>query len=69
MVDRFLEAYEKSNRSVVLLEGGLTATTFSASPVDSQLLDVENITRSRVAAVYNMPAYLLGEASGTSLTP
>lgn len=69
VVDRFLEAYEKSNRSVVLLEGGLTATTFSASPVDAQLLDVERITRNRVAAVYNMPAYLVGDSTGTTLTP
>ena len=61
VVDRFLETYEKSGRSVVILEGGLTATNFSAQPVDSQLLDVERITRNRVATVYNLPPHLLGD--------
>lgn len=60
-VDRFLETYEKSGRSVVILEGGMTATNFSASAVDSQLLDVERITRNRVATVYNLPPHLLGD--------
>jgi HK97 family phage portal protein len=65
-VDRFLETYEKSGRSVVILEGGMTATNFSSSPVDAQLLDVERITRNRVATVYNLPPHLLGDYSDTS---
>jgi len=60
-VDRFLETYEKSGRSVVILEGGMTATNFSANAVDAQLLDVERITRNRVATVYNLPPHLLGD--------
>ena len=65
-VERFLETYEKSGRSVVILEGGMTATNFSASPVDAQLLDVERITRNRVATVYNLPPHLLGDYTDTS---
>ena len=65
-VNRFLETYEKSGRSVVILEGGMTATNFSASQVDAQLLDVERITRNRVATVYNLPPHLLGDYSDTS---
>ena len=68
VVDRFLETYEKSGRSVVILEGGLTATNFSSQPVDSQLLDVERITRNRVATVYNLPPHLLGDYSDTSFS-
>ena len=60
-VDRFLETYEKSGRSVVILEGGMTATNFNATSVDAQLLDVERITRNRVATVYNLPPHLLGD--------
>ena len=67
-MDRFLETYEKSGRSVVVLEGGLTATNFSSSPVDSQLLDVERITRNRVATVYNLPPHMLGDYSDTSFS-
>lgn len=67
-VRRFLETYENSGRSVVILEGGMTATNFSASPVDSQLLDVERITRNRVATVYNLPPHMLGDYTDTSFS-
>ena len=67
-VQRFLETYEKSGRSVVILEGGMTATNFSASKVDAQLLDVERITRNRVATVYNLPPHLLGDYTDTSFS-
>jgi len=67
-VNRFLETYEKSGRSVVILEGGMTATNFSSSPVDAQLLDVERITRNRVATVYNLPPHLLGDYTDTSFS-
>ena len=67
-VNRFLDTYEKSGRSVVILEGGMTATQFSSSPVDGHLLDVERITRNRVATVYNLPPHLLGDYSDTSFS-
>ena len=67
-VDRFLETYHNSGRSVVILEGGMTATNFAASQVDSQLLDVERITRNRVATVYNLPPHLLGDYTDTSFS-
>ena len=65
-VQRFLETYQDSGRSVAILEGGMTATNFSASQVDAQLLDVERITRNRVATVYNLPPHLLGDYTDTS---
>jgi len=68
VVNRFLETYEKSGKSVVILEGGLTATNFSTPPVDAQLLDVERITRNRVATVYNLPPHLLGDYTDTSFS-
>ena len=67
-VDRFLETYQNSGRSVVILEGGMTATNFSGSQVDAQLLDVERITRNRVATVYNLPPHLLGDYTDTSFS-
>lgn len=66
VIDDFLDAYERSGSRVVVLEGGLTATTFSQSPVNAQLLDVERIMRNRVATVYNIPPHLLGDYSDTS---
>ena len=66
LVDRFLDTYEKSGRSVVVLEGGLTATHFQGQTVSSDMLDVERITRNRVATVYNLPPFFLGDYSGVS---
>lgn len=66
LVERFLETYEKSGRSVLVLEGGLTATHFQGQTVNSDVLDVERITRNRVATVYNLPAFFLGDYSGVS---
>lgn len=66
LVDRFLETYQKSGRSVVVLEGGLTATHFQSQAVNSDVLDVERITRNRVATVYNLPPHFLGDYTGTS---
>ncbi len=63
LVERFLDTYQQSGRSVVVLEGGLTATNFSAEAVDAHLLDQERITRNKVAAVYNLPPHMLGDYS------
>lgn len=68
VIDSFLDAYERSGQRVVILEGGLTATTFSQSPISAQVLDVERIMRNRVATVYNIPPHLLGDYSDTSFS-
>ena len=68
VIDDFLDAYERSGQRVVILEGGLTATTFSQSAIDAQVLDVERITRNRVATVYNIPPHLLGDYTDTSFS-
>lgn len=53
---------------MLVLEGGIKATTFNQSPVDAQLMDVERITRNRVATVYNLPPHMLGDYSDTSFS-
>ncbi len=60
-IKQFLEAYKKSGGRVMVLEGGMTATTLTQSPVDAKSLDVERVTKNRVATVYNIPPHLLGE--------
>ena len=60
------KTYEKSGRSVVILEGGMTATNFANSSVDAQVMNVERITRNRVATVYNLPPHMLGNFEGLS---
>lgn len=68
IVADFLDAYESSGQRVLVLEGGIKATTFNQSPVDAQLMDVERITRNRVATVYNLPPHMLGDYSDTSFS-
>lgn len=66
IINQFLSAYRESQGRVVVLEGGITATTLSQSPVDARVLDVERITRNRVATVYSIPPHMLGDYSDTS---
>lgn len=68
IVADFLDAYESSGRRVLVLEGGIKATPFNQSPVDARLMDVERITRNRVATVYNLPPHMLGDYSDTSFS-
>ena len=68
IVADFLDAYESSGQRVLVLEGGIKETTFNQSPVDAQLMDVERITRNRVATVYNLPPHMLGDYSDTSFS-
>ncbi|MBQ8616283.1 MAG: phage portal protein [Clostridia bacterium] len=66
VVNQFLDTYDDSGGRVCLLEGGMQATTFSQSPVDARVLDVERISRNRVATVYNIPPHMLGDYQDTS---
>lgn len=65
-VNNFVKAYRESGGHVVVLEGGITATTIQNSPVDAKVLDVERITKNRVATVYNIPPHMLGDYTDTS---
>ena len=66
VVNRFIETYKKSGGAVMVLEGGMQATTLSRSPVDAKVLDTERITRNRVATVYSIPPHMLGDYSDTT---
>lgn len=66
MVESFRTIYRETSGNILLLESGVTAKTLNLSPVDTNLLEVEKITRSKVAMVYNMPPHLLGDYSNTS---
>jgi len=65
-VEDFLKTYKETSGAILLLESGMTAKTMNLSPIDSKLLEVEKITRSKVAMVYNLPPHLLGDYASTS---
>lgn len=60
------ETWAKSEGNLLLLESGLSAKTLNLSPIDTKIFEVEKITRSKVAMVYNLPPHLLGDYSDTS---
>lgn len=66
MVEDFMATYRETSGNILLLESGVTAKTLNLSPVDSMLFEVEKITRSKVAMVYNIPPHLLGDYSAAS---
>ena len=68
MIESFMTTYRETSGNILLLESGVTANTLKLSPVDSNLFEVEKITRSCVAMVYNIPPHLLGDYSDTSFS-
>ncbi len=66
VVSDFLQTYKETSGAILLLESGMTAKTLNLSPIDSKLFEVEKITRSKVAMVYNLPPHLLGDYSSAS---
>lgn len=63
-----LDTYKDTGGNLLLLESGVTAKSLNMSPVDAKLFEVEKISRSRVAMVYNIPPHLLGDYSDTSFS-
>ena len=68
MIEHFQETYRETSGNILLLESGVTARSLNLSPVDSKLFEVEKITRSKVAMVYNIPPHLLGDYSDSSFS-
>lgn len=67
-VKTLMNTYKESGGNILLLESGVTAKSLNLSPVDSKLFEVEKISRSKVAMVYNIPPHLLGDYSDTSFS-
>lgn len=67
-VEAFMSTYRETSGNILLLESGIKASSLNLSPVDSKLFEVEKITRSKVAMVYNIPPHLLGDYSDTSFS-
>ncbi len=68
MTESFMKTYRETSGNILLLESGVKAASLNLSPVDSKLFEVEKITRSKVAMVYNIPPHLLGDYSDTSFS-
>ena len=62
-VAEFFELYKQSGGQIIALDSGVKAARLDSSPIDAKLVDIEKLTRSRVATVYNLPPHLLGDYS------
>lgn len=61
-VKETLNLYKQSGGKVLVLESGVKLSNVTTSPFDAGTRSVDQITRSRVAMVYGMPAALLGDS-------
>ena len=62
-VDETLDIYRQNGGKVIALDAGVKATNLSGEAIESSAFDVERVTRSKVATVYNLPPHLLGDTS------
>lgn len=61
-VEETLALYKQSGGKVLALESGVKLSNVTTSPFDAGTKTVDQITRSRVAMVYGLPAALLGDS-------
>lgn len=60
IIKDFLDNYKASAGGLIVLSGGVKSNVLTKSPVDSKVLDVERVTKGRIAAVYGLPPHMLG---------
>lgn len=65
ILDNFKEFY-RDNGGVLIQESGMDIIPIERKFLDTKVFEVERITRSRVATLYNMPLHMLGETEGAS---
>lgn len=63
--EEFLKAYKSSRGHVIILDGGVTVDKIAGTMMDPKILDVDNITKRKVASVYNLPPRMLGDTSAS----
>jgi HK97 family phage portal protein len=65
VIANFKDFY-KDNGGVLIQESGIEIEPIEKKFIDTKVFEVEKITRSRVATVFNMPVSMLGETDGAS---
>ena len=68
ITERFLEAYRKSRGHLIVLDSGVTADTITGNVVDAKVLEVDTITKRKVATVYNLPPRMMGDAGSSGFS-
>lgn len=68
MLESFKKFYSTNGSGVIIVDNGATLDEISRDFIDTKVFEVERITRSRVATVYNLPPHMLGDFSDTSFS-
>ncbi|MDM5270534.1 phage portal protein [Bacillus wiedmannii] len=68
MLESFKKFYSTNGSGVIIVDNGATLDEISRDFIDTKVFEVERITRSRVATVYNLPPYLLGDFSDANFS-
>lgn len=66
VIEDFVENYRSSSGGLIVLSGGVKANVITKSPVDGKVMDVERVTKGRIAAVYMLPPHMLGNFDRSS---
>lgn len=62
MIQEMVSVYNSTGKAALLMDSGMKATHMAGAAVDPKVLDVEKVTKTRVATVYGIPPHLLGAA-------
>jgi HK97 family phage portal protein len=60
-----IASFYKENGGVLIEENGTTITRIQRELVDTNLINIDKVTRSRVAMVYNLPEHFLGDTASS----
>ncbi|MED1205840.1 phage portal protein [Heyndrickxia acidicola] len=58
-----IASFYKENGGILIEENGTTIKRIERELVDTNLINVDKVTRSKVAMVYNLPEHFLGDAN------
>ncbi|HDR4727322.1 phage portal protein [Bacillus cereus] len=68
MLKSFKEFYSTNGSGVIIVDNGSDLKEISRDFIDTKVFEVERITRSRVATVYNIPPHMLGDFSNANFS-
>ena len=66
MMEEFVRLYEETDGNIMSLDAGQKLHVLTRSPVDQNVLDVDRVSRSRVALVYQLPPHMVGDYQDAS---
>ncbi|MEH6848571.1 phage portal protein [Bacillus pseudomycoides] len=68
MLESFKSFYSTNGSGVIIVDNGAELKEISRDFIDTKVFEVERITRSRVATVYNLPPHMLGDFSNANFS-